>query len=29
MLLEKLYSRSQSLAEKHGFGAKASAYHLI
>lgn len=29
MLLEKLYSRSQSLAEKHSFGAKASAYHLI
>lgn len=29
MLLEKVYSRSQSLAEKNGFGLKASAYHLI
>lgn len=29
MILERVYSRSQTLAEKHGFGVKASAYHLI
>lgn len=29
MLLERVYSRSQTLAERHGFGVKASAYHLI